>query len=144
MRIFVDAGKARYVRRYGFMSHKILLKCIYDPRDEQDGYRVLVDRLLPRGIKKETARLDEWAKEITPSTEIRKLYHQGEMPFEGFSQAYSEELDGNKAAAEFAGKCHDLLASQNLTLIYAAKNEQENHAMVLREWLKRQIRTRYQ
>lgn len=71
------------------MNHKILLKRIYEPRDEQDGYRVLVDRLWPRGIKKETARLDEWAKEITPSTEIRKLYHQGEMPFEGFSQAYS-------------------------------------------------------
>lgn len=122
------------------MNHKILRKRIYEPQDEQDGYRVLVDRLWPRGIKKD----DEWAKEITPSTEIRKLYHQGEMPFEGFSQAYSEELDGNKAAAEFAGKCHDLLASQNLTLIYATKNEQENHAMVLREWLKRQIRTRYQ
>lgn len=107
------------------MNHKILLKRIYEPRDEQDGYRVLVDRLWPRGIKKETARLDEWAKEITPSTEIRKLYHQGEMPFEGFSQAYSEELDGNKAAAEFAGKCHDLLASQNLTLIYAAKTSRK-------------------
>lgn len=79
MRIFVDAGKARYVRRYGFMSHKILLKRIYELQEEQDGYRVLVDRLWPRGIKKEAAHLDEWAKEITPSTEIRKLYHQGEF-----------------------------------------------------------------
>lgn len=144
MRIFVDAGKARYVRRYGFMSHKILLKRIYELQEEQDGYRVLVDRLWPRGIKKEAAHLDEWAKEITPSTEIRKMYHQREMPFEGFSQAYIEELDRNEAATEFVGKCHDLLASQNLTLVYAAKNEQENHAMVLREWLKRQMRTCYQ
>lgn len=129
------------------MNHKILLKRIYEPRDEQDGYRVLVDRLWPRGIKKETARLDEWTKEITPRTEIRKLYHQGKCLLKDFLRLIAknwEELDGNKAAAEFAGKCHDLLASQNLTLIYAAKNEQENHAMVLREWLKRQIRTRYQ
>ena len=92
MRIFVDAGKAHYVRRYGFMSHKILFKRIYELQEEQDGYRVLVDRLWPRGIKKEAAHLDEWTKEITPSTEIRKMYHQREMPFEGFSQAYIEEL----------------------------------------------------
>lgn len=144
MRIFVDAGKARYVRRYGFMSHKILLKRIYELQEDQDGYRVLVDRLWPRGIKKEAAHLDEWAKEITPSTEIRKLYHQGEMPFEGFSQAYIEELNGNKAAEEFVGKCQNLLESQNLTLVFAAKNEQENHAMVLREWLRSRLRTRYQ
>ena len=126
------------------MNHEILLKRIYEPQKEQDGYRVLVDRLWPRGIRKVAAHLDEWAKEITPSTEIRKLYHQGEMLFEGFSQAYIEELDRNEAATEFVGKCHDLLASQNLTLLYAAKTEQENHAMVLREWLKRQMRTRYQ
>ena len=126
------------------MSYELLLKRIYEPPEEDDGYRVLVDRLWPRGIKKEAAHLDEWAKEITPSTEIRKLYHQGEMPFEGFSQAYIEELDRNEAATEFVCKCHDLLASQNLTLVYAAKNEQENHAMVLREWLKRQMRIRYQ
>ena len=126
------------------MTHEILLKRIYEPHEEQDGYRVLVDRLWPRGIKKEAAHLDEWAKEITPSTEIRKLYHQGEMPFEGFSQAYIEELDGNKVAEEFVGKCQTLLKSQDLTLVLAAKNEQENHAMVLREWLKRQLRKKYQ
>ncbi len=125
------------------MNHEILLKRIYEPREEQDGYRVLVDRLWPRGIKKETAHLDEWAKEITPSTKIRKFYHQGEMLFEGFSQAYIEELNGNKAAEDFVRKCHDQLESQNLTLVFAAKNEQENHAIVLREWLKRQMKTRY-
>lgn len=122
------------------MNYELLLKRIYEPYEEEDGYRVLVDRLWPRGIKKATARLNEWAKDITPSTEIRKLYHQGEMPFEGFSQAYIEELDGNKAAREFVGKCHDLLESQNLTLVFAAKNEQENHALVLREWLRRQLK----
>ena len=122
------------------MNHEILLKRIYEPQEEQDGYRLLVDRLWPRGIKKEAVHLDEWAKEIAPSTEIRKLYHQGEMSFEGFCQAYIEELDRNEAATEFVGKCHDLLASQNLTLVYAAKNEQENHAMVLREWLRRQLK----
>lgn len=122
------------------MNHEILLKRIYEPYEKQDGYRVLVDRLWPRGIKKDAAHLDEWAKAITPSTEIRKLYHQGEMPFDGFSQAYIEELNQNEAAAGFADKCHSLLESQALTLVYAAKNEQENHALVLREWLRRQMR----
>lgn len=122
------------------MNHEILLKRIYEPYEVEDGYRMLVDKLWPRGIKKDNAHLDEWAKEITPSAEIRRLYHQGEMPFEGFSQAYIEELEASRAADIFVDKCSQLLKSHNVTLIYAAKNEQENHAMVLREWLRNRIR----
>ena len=121
------------------MMHELLLKRVYEPYEPKDGYRILVDRLWPRGIKKEAAQLDEWAKEITPSTEIRRLYHQGDMPFEGFSQAYLEELETNEAAETFVSNCSEQLESQNVTLVYGAKNEQENHALVLREWLKRKI-----
>lgn len=121
------------------MDHELQLKRVYEPYELEDGYRILVDRLWPRGIKKESAHLDEWAKEITPSTEIRRLYHRGEMPFEGFSQAYFEELEANKAAEAFVRNCSEQLKSQNVTLVYAAKNEQENHALVCREWLKRRI-----
>ena len=66
------------------MNHKILLKRIYEPQDEQDGYRVLVDRLWPRGIKKETARLDEWAKEITPRTEYASCIIRGKCLLKDF------------------------------------------------------------
>ncbi|SDP34371.1 DUF488 domain-containing protein [Selenomonas ruminantium] len=121
------------------MDHELRLKRVYEPYELADGYRILVDRLWPRGIKKEAAHLDEWAKEITPSTEIRRLYHQGEMPFEGFSQAYLEELESNEAAEDFVHNCSEQLKVQNVTLVYAAKNEQENHALVCREWLKRKI-----
>ena len=121
------------------MMHELLLKRVYEPYEPKDGYRILVDRLWPRGIKKEAAQLDEWAKEINPSTEIRRLYHQGEMPFEGFFQAYLEELEANEAAETFVSNCSEQLKSQNVTLVYGAKSEQENHALVLREWLKRKI-----
>ncbi|SEH39487.1 DUF488 domain-containing protein [Selenomonas sp. KH1T6] len=121
------------------MEHELLLKRVYEPCEPQDGYRILVDRLWPRGIKKEAAQLDEWAKVITPSTEIRRLYHRGDMPFEGFSQAYLEELETNEAAETFVSNCSEQLKSQNVTLVYAAKNDQENHALVLREWLRRKM-----
>ncbi|SEH42108.1 DUF488 domain-containing protein [Selenomonas sp. KH1T6] len=121
------------------MMHELLLKRVYEPYEPKDGYRILVDRLWPRGIKREVAQLDEWAKEITPSTEIRRLYHQGDMLFEGFSQAYLEELEANEAAETFVSNCSEQLKSQNVTLVYGAKNEQKNHALVLREWLRRKI-----
>ena len=121
------------------MKNKLLLKRIYEPPATGDGYRILVDKLWPRGIKKEAAHLDEWAKVITPSTEIRRLYHQGEMPFDGFAEAYQEELAAGEGAAVFAAHCRELLAAQNVTLVYAAKNEQENHVLVLREWLRRNM-----
>ena len=121
------------------MENRILLKRIYEPPEESDGYRILVDRLWPRGIKKEAAHLDEWAKVITPGTEIRRLYHQGEMPFDGFAEAYQEELAASEGAAAFAAHCLELLEAQNVTLVYAAKNTQENHVLVLREWLRRNM-----
>ena len=121
------------------MMHELLLKRVYEPYEPKDGYRILVDRLWPRGIKKDAAQLDEWAKEITPSTEIRRLYHRGDMPFEGFSQAYLEELEADETAETFVSNCGEQLKSQNVTLVYGAKNEQENHALVLREWLRRKI-----
>ena len=70
-------------------------KRIYDPAEESDGRRILVDRLWPRGMKKERARLDAWAKEITPSPELRKLYHTGGIPFEGFAADYLDELEAS-------------------------------------------------
>ena len=110
-------------------------KRIYEPAEETDGKRILVDRLWPRGMKKDRANLAAWAKEITPSAELRKLYHTGGMPFEGFAAAYLEELEASDEAKAFVPKLRDALADGDVTLVYATKNAAENHVQVLVRWL---------
>ena len=115
-------------------------KRVYDPAEAGDGRRVLVDRLWPRGIKKERAQLDWWAKELTPSAELRKLYHAGEMPFEGFAAAYLDELEASDAAKAAAAKIRDYLTEGDVTLVYATKNTAQNHVQVLGRWLRHHMR----
>lgn len=119
--------------------HTIKVKRVYEKPEAADGVRVLVDRLWPRGIRKEALPHDYWAKEVTPSAELRTLYHRGEMPFAGFAEGYEEELNGSKGASDFAEKCREWLQQSDVTLLYAAKNTEENHALVLQSWLRRQL-----
>jgi uncharacterized protein YeaO (DUF488 family) len=113
-----------------------VLKRIYEPPEEGDGKRVLVDRLWPRGVKKEEARLDLWMKEITPSPSIRIWFgHQPER-MEVFAGLYREEL----SRVEMAPYVEQLLAWSNqgrVTLLYAAKDRECNHAIILKEFLER-------
>ena len=118
------------------LMHEIRLKRVYEVPSPDDGVRVLVDRLWPRGIRKADLPYDAWPKEITPSPELRKLYHRGEMPFAGFREGYAEELEASEGAAAFAELCRKWLETQDVTLLYAAKNQQENHAQVLAAWLR--------
>ena len=118
------------------LMHEIRLKRVYEVPSPDDGVRVLVDRLWPRGIRKADLPYDAWPKEITPSPELRKLYHRGEMPFAGFREGYAEELEASEGAAAFAERCRKWLETQDVTLFYAAKNQQENHAQVLAAWLR--------
>ena len=104
----------------------IQCKRVYDPAEQSDGYRVLVDRLWPRGIKKTD-------KEITPSTELRKAFHGEVVDFATFREQYRAEL----AQHEQEGKrLADIAKKQPLTLLYAAKNTTQNHALVLADWLR--------
>jgi len=121
------------------MAHALLIKRAYTPADEKDGLRVLVDRLWPRGIRKDALKLDLWAREVTPSTEIRKAFGHMAENFEGFRSAYLLELAGNPAAPEFAGMVEKTLKDKPVTLVYAAKSETINHALVLKEWLEGQM-----
>ena len=82
------------------LMHEIRLKRVYEVPSPDDGVRVLVDRLWPRGIRKADLPYDAWPKEITPSPELRKLYHRGEMPFAGFREGYAEELEASEGAAD--------------------------------------------
>ncbi|MEF3100419.1 DUF488 domain-containing protein [Raoultella terrigena] len=110
----------------------IQCKRVYDPADAGDGYRVLVDRLWPRGIKKEALRYDEWCKTLTPSAELRKALHGKAIDFASFREQYCRELESHR---DEGLRLATLAHRQPLTLIYAAKDTRQNHALVLAEWL---------
>ena len=118
--------------------YAIRTKRVYAPCDPADGRRVLVDRLWPRGIKKEAAALDGWSRDLAPSTELRKRFAHDAGRFGEFRTAYRLELDGNPAALAFARSCEAALTAGNVTLLYAAREETFNNAAVLCEWLQQQ------
>lgn len=110
----------------------IFIKRIYEPPSTEDGYRVLVDRLWPRGIKKQDARIDEWLKEVAPSTELRKWFNHEPEKWKAFTTKYAEEL-----RASSAYKSLQLLIEQHgtVTLLYAARDEHFNQAIALQQML---------
>src|SRR4051812_2426007 len=111
-------------------QHRVQVRRIYDAPMPDDGTRVLVDRLWPRGISKTRAHLDEWCKQIAPSTELRNWYHHTPELFEEFSRRYTAELDDPEPAAALA-HLTDLAAQQTLTLLTATKNPDISEAAVL-------------
>lgn len=118
------------------MSRKSLkTKRIYEDPEEKDGYRVLVDRLWPRGVSKAQAQLDEWLKEIAPSTELRKWFNHEPEKFEDFCNRYKSELTGRTKSVDHL---LELTGKQIVTLLYAAKDKEHNHALVLKEFLEEQ------
>lgn len=114
------------------------LKRIYETPSASDGARILVDRLWPRGISKDRAQLTLWAKELTPSKDLRRSYHAHELAFNDFAQAYLAELSSNTQAQNFVEQLKALLSHSNVTLVYASK-DQQNHAQVLLGWLKNEL-----
>lgn len=112
----------------------ITIKRIYEPVDNADGYRVLVDRLWPRGVKREAAALDEWAKTITPSNDLRLWYAHLPQRWDEFQIRYRLELSRPEQVAELA-RLAAIAGTQNLTLLTAARSKTENHALVLRQLL---------
>ena len=114
-------------------SHSnIQIKRIYEPAGKQDGYRILVDRLWPRGIKKENARLDEWNKELAPSTALRKWFHEGKGSFQEFATRYKKEMNGQEAELM---RVKALSKERKVTLLYGLRDETQNHAALLRDIL---------
>ena len=119
-------------------QHRVQLRRIYDAPRSDDGIRVLVDRLWPRGISKTRAHLDEWCKQIAPSTELRTWYHHAPDLFEEFSRRYTAELGRSRARRRLA-HLKDLAAQQTLTLLTATKNPDISEAAVLVNVLTRGI-----
>ena len=110
----------------------IHVKRIYDKLSEEDGLRVLVDRLWPRGLKKESIQIDLWLKEIAPSTELRKWFGHDPHRWEEFLKLYFIELENNPET--IARLIHEMKKG-DVTLLYSAKNIEFNNAIALKEYL---------
>ena len=110
----------------------LVIKRVYDEVLPTDGYRILVDRLWPRGISKEIAKIDEWNKEVAPSTELRKWFHHDPKKWKEFSGKYLEELKANNIAETF-WEVHK--KQEKITLVYSAKDEKHCHPLVLLKYL---------
>lgn len=110
----------------------IVLKRIYEEPSKEDGYRVLVDRIWPRGVSKEDAKLDDWLKEIAPSTELRKWFNHDPDKFEKFRRRYQKELENHTRELD---TLVNKLSQHRVTLLYGARDEQHNHAVVIKEMI---------
>ena len=124
-------------QKEGIRMSNLYLKRIYEPYDESDGFRILVDRLWPRGISKEAAKLTAWQKDIAPSPELRKWFcHKPEL-FEEFRAKYIEELRTDEQKQMIINEIITLTSKGRVTLLYGAKDHVYNHAIVLQEELNR-------
>ena len=116
---------------------RIRIKRVYEPAAPDDGCRVLVDRLWPRGVRKGDLPYDIWAKDITPSAGLRAWYHADPAGrWQEFRRRYTEELRGSQAVREFVRR---IAGNETVTLLYASKNAAENHALVLQEFLEHAV-----
>jgi uncharacterized protein YeaO (DUF488 family) len=111
---------------------KIAIKRVYNEPTDNDGYRVLVDKLWPRGVSKLIAHLDEWNKEIAPSTELRKWFDHKAERFDEFANLYREEL---RTKEKELNRLRIIAKTKSVTLVYGAKNPKINHAVILKDIL---------
>ena len=115
-----------------FPSSHLSLKRAYEPAAPEDGYRILIDRLWPRGVSKEKAALDDWIKEIAPSTHLRKWFGHDPGRWCEFQRRYRAEL---REHTEQLDRIRDLAKARHVTLVYSAHDEQHNDAVVLQNVL---------
>jgi uncharacterized protein YeaO (DUF488 family) len=118
----------------------IRLKRVYDAPAASDGMRILVDRLWPRGIAKDKAKVDLWLKEIAPSHALRKRFHGKPADWDAFRAAYAAELEA-EVADEAVKELRGHVRKGPVTLLYAARDEEHNNAAALKEWLEKRERT---
>jgi uncharacterized protein YeaO (DUF488 family) len=116
------------------ITPRVQVRRIYDDPKPDDGTRVLVDRLWPRGVSKARAHLDEWCKQIAPSTELRTWYHHDSALFDEFTRRYTDELRDPEPAAALA-HLRELASQRTLTLLTATKNPDMSEAAVLADLL---------
>ena len=128
-------------KRSTIPTPRFLIKRVYAPAEESDGLRVLVDRLWPRGIAKEKARIDLWLKDLAPSDALRRRVHGNPKQWENFVIEYRHELAREPALSAVAN-LHDRARNGPVTLLYAARDEQRNNAVALKSWLERRRKSK--
>ncbi len=109
------------------------LKRAYEEQEPSDGFRILVDRLWPRGVSKSTARIDLWLKDIAPSASLRKWFGHDPLKWQDFKARYFAELDDNPV---LVSQLYELMHQGTVTLVYGAKDQQHNDAVALLEYIK--------
>jgi len=110
----------------------IRLKRAYEPSKKDDGFRVLVDRLWPRGVSKSSARIDLWLKEIAPSAALRKWFGHDPLKWDAFRARYFRELQKNPEAV---AQLNEIIRNGPVTLLFAAKDQEHNNVVALKEYL---------
>ena len=112
------------------------IKRVYEQAADEDGVRILVDRLWPRGVSKDRAALSGWLKDVAPSPDLRRWWHHDPDRFEDFARRYRTELDENPALEDLLSivREHD-----RTTLVYAAKDPAVNHALILRDYIRQAL-----
>jgi uncharacterized protein YeaO (DUF488 family) len=115
-------------------THYFRVKRIYEPAAADDGFRVLVDRLWPRGIAKAKAHIDEWLKDVAPSDARRHRFHGHSAKWDEFVAAYGRELE-QEPAKSAAASLRERAQREPVTLLYAARDESHNNATALKNWL---------
>jgi uncharacterized protein YeaO (DUF488 family) len=113
-------------------TEEIQLKRAYDKPSSGDGYRILIDRIWPRGISKDELKIDEWLKDIAPSTDLRKWFGHEPVKWDDFKKRYFKELKQKK---ELTKKITEKMKNHNITFIYSAKDREHNNAVALKEYI---------
>jgi uncharacterized protein YeaO (DUF488 family) len=116
----------------------ISIKRIYDAREKSDGYRILVDRLWPRGISKDSAHIDEWLKELAPSDALRKWFNHDPERWQEFQKRYKTELN-SPALREILQRLGTMAKKKKVTLLFSAKDIEHNNAVVLASFIKKTL-----
>ena len=118
----------------------IEIKRKYEPADAVDGWRVLVDRLWPRGVSQQNAQLDAWLQDVAPSSSLRRCFGHKTENFEHFTELYRNELDTEPLKQLVVKQLLEMEHSGRVTLLYGAKNTLINHAVVLKRYLEEKIK----
>jgi len=116
----------------------ISLKRVYEKPGLKDGKRILVERFWPRGLKKDEAKIDEWLREVAPSTELRKWFGHDPAKWDEFKERYWKELDKKK---DIISKLAKERLENKVTFVFAAKDQQHNNAVALKEYIENQLKT---
>jgi uncharacterized protein YeaO (DUF488 family) len=114
---------------------RVAVKRVYEAAADSDGFRILVDRLWPRGLTKEKARVDLWLRDLAPSTELRRWFHEHPENWREFRQSYVTELDAPTAAIDLARLYRVIDQKPRVTLLFASKRTDQNNATVLKEFV---------